>query len=156
MADRREQGYQSREQVKKQKDKPVAEGFAVKMANAILRYQNKMAERAGKNFSQLGTGHVKIVVAVFCLLGTGISTCVIVQALRKKAGFVSIDHANIPVLADEGPTRDPQAAGEEIKTWRNYLDSLQSFAPAVYDSLLLARPGLIDSIEFLEEIYKRK
>lgn len=41
----------------------------------------------------------------------------------------------------------------QIKQFRNYMDSLKQKARNEYDSILQARPGLMDSVQMLEQIY---
>jgi hypothetical protein len=42
-----------------------------------------------------------------------------------------------------------------VRRWRQWMDSLRTTAGgvAIYDSILLARPGLLDSAQEVEEFY---
>lgn len=97
---------------------------------------------------------------IFCVVGAGCSTYLVVDALTGKQdgkSILKIDQTAVPKYTDRfgdeinlGPDTNFQA---EIKVIRAYVDSLQTNAKGKYDSLVHNRPGLLDSLRSLEEIY---
>jgi hypothetical protein len=45
---------------------------------------------------------------------------------------------------------------EQLRSIKNYIDSLARDDRKAYDSMLLQRPGLMDTVRALEEIYQLK
>lgn len=45
---------------------------------------------------------------------------------------------------------------KRLQEFRSYMDSLRVYSKQVYDSIMHARPGLMDSVFFLEQIYSEQ
>jgi hypothetical protein len=136
------------------------------MVNACLRLQNCWAQWMERRTKHLSRRTLQLLLIAFIVLAGGYSIHLIGQSFSgNKVNAFSITPVKKPghVLqtGDAAPQPDmivskPDFQG--ITRFRRYMDSLsQSHAgKATYDSILLSRPGLVDSIRFIEEIYQSK
>lgn len=122
---------------------------------AAERAQRKAANYLNAKAAGLGRGQMIGGLAVFCLLFGSGSAVVIWQSLKVAAiggqPLTVPGHAILPGEA-EG------LAGSELarlRGFRHYLDSLRGSesGKACYDSLVRRRPGLLDSLAFIEQVY---
>ena len=97
----------------------------------------------------------------FCLLGSCTSLFILLQAVQKKGNTVAVTAItilkpvhSIPMLSK--PDTALEQAVNHIEQVTLWLDSLHVFHPVLYDSLVTARPGLIDSIQILHHYYSFK
>lgn len=101
------------------------------------------------------------ILVLFCSLGSLTSLSVLLQAVRKKGNVVAVTAITIPpsihstLIPLQSDTALDQAVNriERVTLW---LDSLHTHHPDLYDSLVTARPGLIDSIQILHHYYSFK
>ncbi|HMR82950.1 MAG TPA: hypothetical protein PKE30_07455, partial [Niabella sp.] len=95
---------------------------------------------------------------IFCLLFGGSSGFTIWHSIRSASGGIRIQTMKVPAHTtiprndrnDEAILTGPEL--DRIKSFRRYLDSLQQTKDgrAVYDSIARYRPGLLDSLAFIE------
>src|SRR5687767_12182579 len=93
----------------------------------------------------------------------GLSVYALVGALGDPGNSEKgMQHGKLVVPKYFDPTycesKDPSAGDRaiiRINSFKKYMDSLSKSSQArlVYDSILKARPGLMDSIQIIEEIY---
>lgn len=108
---------------------------------------------------------MKILLVVFCLIGGGFSLYLTLEAVlkpdREQPAF-KIDPVSVPKHYDRSgdeELRSDQYVDKEtyqqIEVFEQYMDSLQRSTTEIKarDSILQARPGLMDSIRMLKEIY---
>lgn len=108
---------------------------------------------------------MKIILIAFCLFGGGFSLYLIGEAVlkpdREQPAF-KIDPVSVPKhydrSGDEQLRSDQYIDNEtyqQIEAFEQYMDSLQQTPTGIKtrDSILQARPGLMDSITMLKEIY---
>jgi hypothetical protein len=97
------------------------------------------------------------------MLGTGSSLYFIVKAVQKSApGLIRIERISVPKYynnKDESVHPDvivTKREHEEMQEFQRYMDSLHksNTGKAIYDSIMMNRPGLLDSVNMLEEIYQ--
>ena len=101
------------------------------------------------------------ILVLFCLYGSMASLFILLQAVRKKGNVVVVTAITIPpsihstLIPLQSDTALDQAVNriERVTLW---LDSLHTHHPTLYDSLVTARPGLIDSIQILHHYYSFK
>ena len=141
------------------KDK-VAKGIAgliVKMNVGFARYMNKFTEK-------LSSSTLKVALIVFLSFGTSVSLYFIVAAFVKAEPLktVKIDSISVPrnfeKTAPERVQQDfpvTEKEYQEMVRFTQYMDSLQKSEGTRYDSIMLNRPGLIDSVKVLERIYEQ-
>lgn len=153
---------------KRQQDQPGPNGFVDKLAAGIvmkcLRVQGKWADCLQRKTNSLSLKARKYSLVLFCLLSVGSSLYLIVESVtgtsNKNLGVAPI---RVPVHATqngEENTRSPllmtKMEVERIERFRRYMDSLgeSPLGRKHRDSLLLIRPGLMDSLRRIETLYQ--
>ncbi|MGN9390548.1 hypothetical protein ACTMSB_16165, partial [Enterococcus faecalis] len=103
------------------------------------------------------------ILIFFCVSAGGYSIYLIVNSVfspERNQKALEIQQMDIPKhfnkTGDE--TVMPEATIDEqtylqIQDFRKYMDSLKLNRTNEYDSILQARPGLMDSVQVLEQIY---
>ena len=153
---------------KKQKKKveagnAVSDKVAGKIAKAGIAVQNKFAKVMDKIVAGMNTKRLKLYLIIFCIGCGGYSIYLFTDAIispdvNNKA--LQIDKASIPKHFDN--TGDDIVAPDnsvdeetfnQIQQFKQYLDSLKQSRSYLYDSILSARPLLMDTVLLLEQIY---
>jgi len=148
---------------KEQKESKLQDIVAGKIAGAGVKLQTKFADLMNKFFSGMNTSKLKTLLIIFCLGCGGYSIYLAANAIfssDKKQPSLQVDHVEVPKHFDK--TGDeiirPESYVDEETYWqiqgfKQYMDSLQMNKSKLYDSIMIARPGLMDSVLMLEEIY---
>ena len=133
------------------------------MVNACLRMQTGWAQWMGRRTQHLSRRALLLLLLAFIALSGGYSIYLIGQSFSgHQANAFSVTPIKKPghVLQTGEATSQPDMListdYQRIIRFRGYMDSLAR-SPAgktVYDSILLSRPGLPDSIRLIEEIYQ--
>lgn len=142
----------------------VSDKVAGRMVQAIQWLQNGFVGMMNRCISGLSIRSLRVVVVVFCVLGGGASLYILGRAVFGKVEkpLMQIEPIKTPEhvnrAGDEATIGDAavdQATYQQIVRFRKYLDSLKDVRSGkpVYDSILFYRPGLLDSMRILEEIY---
>lgn len=134
------------------------------IVSACLRLQTGWAIWMGKRTQHLSRRTLLLLLVAFNVMAGGYSIYLIGQSFSgnqahtfsvtpiKKPGFVrqTGEAASPPDMNVDKPDY------QRIIRFRGYMDSLtrSPAGKAVYDSILLSRPGLLDSARFIEEIYQ--
>lgn len=155
--------FQKRRKDAEQDNYPsLSDKASVKIAGAIKKIQGYFTECMNQLFKNLNKAQLRAMLFLFCT-GTGsFSIYLVVNAALntdkahsgfKIKQFVVPKHYNQP--KDESV---PEATIDEITffkihDFKKYMDSLKENRHLQYDSILQARPGLMDSVQMLEEIY---
>lgn len=134
---------------------------AARITNCMLRVQNKFAIIMNKSFSKLSTTKRKIAVFFFCLIGGGLSIYYIWTAIidSKKDYVAQIEKFEIPKNYNQRETEAKTDVFVDEETWnkvqyfKHYMDSLKKNNSPDYYIIMDARPGLMDSINQLEQFY---
>src|SRR5688500_1801354 len=152
-----------RKRSKDQKDNKLQDNVAGKIAGAGIKLQTKFAERMDKIFSGMNTNKLKTLLIIFCLGCGGFSIYLAANAIfssDKKQPSFQVDQVDVPKHFDKAGDEiiPPESYVDEetyrqIQRFKQYLDSLQINKSKLYDSIMIARPGLMDSVLMLEEIY---
>lgn len=149
---------QPEEKTHQGKDK-LAKGIA----GFILTMQTGFARKMSRLTRKMPTSSMKVALVFFCMLGTGSSLYFIVKAVQKSApGLIRIERISVPKYynnTDESARPDvivTKREHEEMQAFQRYMDSLHknNTGKAMYDSIMMNRPGLLDSVNMLEEIYQ--
>ena len=100
---------------------------------------------------------------VFCLSCSGYSIYLIVNAIlgsNKKQASFKVERVNVPKQFDKTGDEILRPANyvdeethKQLQEFKYYMDSLKTNKSKRYDSIMIARPGLMDSVAVLEEIY---
>jgi hypothetical protein len=136
------------------------------MVNACLRLQNCWAQWMARRTKHLSRRTLQVLLIAFIVLAGGYSIHLIGQIFSgNKVNAFSVTPIKKPVHVLQTGDATPQpdmivgkSGDQGITRFRRFMDSLTQCpeGKAAYDSILLSRPGLPDSIRFIEEIYQSK
>lgn len=141
----------------------MSDKVAGKIAGVGIKVQRLFAERMDKLFMKTDYKRLKLILIFFCVSAGGYSIYLIANSVfsaEQKQQSFEIQQMDIPKhfnkTGDE--TVMPEATVDEqtylqIQDFRKYMDSLKLNRTNEYDSILQARPGLMDSVQVLEQIY---
>lgn len=148
---------------KKDDDNNVSDKVAGKIAGLGIALQKKFAAAMNKLFEKMSYKRLKIWLAVFCITCGGYSMYILANAVFSKATnqqSIKIDPVKVPKHYDNAGDEmlaPDNAVGEEtfqkIQAFKKYMDSLKLAGSKQYDSILTARPYLMDTVLILEQIY---
>ena len=134
----------------KSKDEhPFHDKIAKGIAGFFIKIQTKFADTMNKKFSGLSTRLVKILLTVFCLSWGGLSGYYLFNAFSKRhqtpAGIQSIIIPRPLNKPDDEQILNhvDKETYDRIEDYKKYEDSLKQ----------TIRPGLLDSMNLLEQIY---
>lgn len=141
----------------------VSDKVAGKIAGVGIKAQQLFAEKMNRTFMKTDFKRLKLILIFFCVSAGGYSIYLIANSVfspeRKQKTF-EIQQMDIPKHFDKtgDETVMPDATVDEqtylqIQDFRKYIDSLKLNRTNEYDSILQARPGLMDSVQVLEQIY---
>jgi len=151
---------------KEENNQPVKDKVASKIVSFILKMQTGFANYMNKKTKNIPIPTMKIMVVGFWLVcGTYSIYLVTDSVLRKNENLktIRIDRMNIPKYIDRSADRSSGVENqvtnglyEKLQAFRYYMDSLHSSISGrhVYDSILLNRPHLMDSVLLLEQLYQ--
>jgi len=128
----------------------------------VERLQSKWAVWMNLKTAGISTGRWKIMLIVFVMVSSAASIYVAVSNLTTtpKNEFKA-QSINVPLQPSQkdlgGMLTEPNEFGlTSAEKLRSYFDSLAQSPEGVktYDSILHLRPGLLDSVKMMENIYK--
>lgn len=106
----------------------------------------------------------KISLVAFCILFGGFSIYIIINSfIDNKSNLLSIHHITMPAYTNQSGDERLNSNNiiskqeyEHIQAFKHYMDSLQSNSEGkiIYDSIIQARPHLMDSIHLVENMYQ--
>lgn len=155
----------SRKQNKKNEDgnsQTMSDNVAGKIAGAGIKVQGYFANGMNKIFKNMNNKKLKALLIVFCISAGGYSIYLITNAVvspDKKQPAFKVDQVDMPKHFDRtGDEFIPEATVDEqtfnkIQDFKKYMDSLKQKKSYLYDSIISARPFLLDTVLMLEEIY---
>ncbi|PLK44995.1 hypothetical protein [Emticicia sp. TH156] len=151
------------------KPSPISQGDKQAFLNvqqSAQKLQKSWANWMVKLTANFKRQHWLIALALFILTAAGYNSYLIIDSLFSKGRIIfSIHQIHTPLFflekgeADAGPDIQlPPVEYERIHQFRLYLDNLGASPTGkkVLDSILLHRPGLLDSVLYIEEYYKRR
>jgi len=143
-----------------EKETVLSDKAARWVANGILKTQNKFADALGKFSSTWKSKQQWIFLSVVCLVFGGLSFVAIVQSFNKKHQNVlrKSTRIKIPQKLPEERMSVALITDHEIKQvhlFKHTMDSLSktSTGKMTLNKLLNSRPGLMDSLEMVEQLY---
>ena len=141
----------------------ISDKVAGKIAGIGITLQNKFANGMNKVFEGMNTKRIKIILVVFCICCGGYSLYLLLGAIvspDKKQSTFKIDQIDVPKHFEKSGDEmiAPESNVDEgtfykIQQFKNYMDSLKQKKSYLYDSIINARPLLMDTVLMLEEIY---
>ena len=141
----------------------VSDKVAGKIASVGIKVQQLFAENMNRIFMKTDFKRLKLILIFFCVSAGGYSIYLIVNSVfspERNQKALEIQQMDIPKHFNKSgdETIMPEATIDEqtylqIQDFRKYMDSLKLNRTNEYDSILQARPGLMDSVQVLEQIY---
>lgn len=141
----------------------VSDKVAGKIASVGIKVQQLFAENMNRIFMKTDFKRLKLILIVFSVCAGGYSIYLIVNSVfspERNQKALEIQQMDIPKHFNKSgdETIMPEATIDEqtylqIQDFRKYMDSLKLNRTNEYDSILQARPGLMDSVQVLEQIY---
>lgn len=139
-------------------------GNVDRLARRLLIRQRRVADQLNGLVAKLPVREVKFTLLLFCLLLSGFSGYLVISGVSAKNGnmpALTIEKAVVPKYFDKTGDASPGQAVNadtywQMQAFKSFRDSLAIHDRRSYDSLLLASPGLMDTIRVLEEIYMNK
>lgn len=147
---------------KRRRDKPsVMYGVFQRMGVYVERKQRKAADFLNEKAAGLSRRKLLIGFWIFCTGFGGAAIFIIWQGFMQPARTVKVQPIRVPrhgVLPQEPVLPEPTLPVKEVERivrFEQYLDSLQQTTRGkkVYDSIALHRPGLLDSLRAIHELY---
>lgn len=140
------------------------EKIANRIVSVCIRFQEKWAALMQHYTERLSRNGKLTMFLLFCIIGGSLSLYLIASSImRGSASSFTITHFKATPFAGKSGDENTKASVivtkaeyEKIQRFRLYMDSLAR-SPSrkkVYDSILKHRPGLMDSVLFIESIYQ--
>lgn len=134
---------------KKEKENPLQDKVAGKIATVFIKIQSGFSDRMNKYFGTMKTQHIKLWLLAFCIVSGGLSIYFFADAIvsKPKPKF-RIDQVRVPQHFDKSGDEVmenalPDDIYQQIQDYKKHMDSIGE----------PIRPGLADSMRVLEEIY---
>jgi len=133
-----------------------------KLNKAVVVRQSKWAAYLQEKAANYTSRRLKWLLLLFCVVSSFCSGLVIWNALHEKPSMPKIQPIAVPQhINKDGIHHYPvqgyenSTAFTEIERFKAYMEKLRQTASGkqTYDSLVRARPGLMDSIALVEKIY---
>lgn len=140
------------------------EEVAYRIVSVCIRFQKKSAALMQHYTEQLPRNGKLIMFFLFCIIGGSLSLYLIASSMMHgSASSFTITHFKATPFAGKSGDENTKASVivtkaeyEKIQRFRLYMDSLARSPSGKknYDSILKYRPGLMDSVLFIENIYQ--
>ena len=146
---------------KLEQNNKATDWLARKTANAIIAVQVKFTKKMNKLFINTPVRELKTILVLFCIVCGGYSMYIVYSSfIGNKSEALQVTPVKSPKHfyrgGDEiinGQVMVDEKTYQQIAGFKYYMDSLQQNQRKRYDSILQARPGLMDSVQMLEQIY---
>lgn len=156
--------YRNKKKQKAGEQQDLQDQFLKSILHTCLRWQSRWAEWMQRKAEKLSGKGKLMVLLIFVLLTGSYSIYLIRKSFTKNQtpsfSIISIKRpAHIQETGDEVKLTNAvisKSEYERIHRFSQYMDSLiHSFTGKVlYDSMVALRPGLMDSIQIIENIYQ--
>ena len=145
---------------------PLQDKLVNGIAGSILKAQKYFASFLDRKVNCLSNRDRKIGFVIFCVFTACLSFYYIATAITgtdKNAMIIQSGKIKTPKYYDQtGETKTEllisQNDYQSVELFEKYMDSVQQnkTGKAMYDSILHARPGLMDSVKMLEYIFQQQ
>lgn len=145
----------------KQKLSPKAEKAASWIAGNILKWQRRWAVLMSGLFNRLSIRGKRLAVILFSTVMVAYCFLIVYSSLTAPGHVSSTGNITKPRIIPQTSVTESENARqsilEPIHKFRKYLDSLEKTqnGKEKIDSFLKSRPGLMDSVNWVESIYTR-
>jgi hypothetical protein len=137
----------------------------IKLEHEVQVQLRKLANVLQNRFMRTKTMWKRVHFIAFCLIFGVASTMCIIRAISDRTAPFQIEIISRPriifPLDDQYDVTPPLTVKEDVfqrvMRFDSYLDSLKASKDGarVYDSIILIRPGLLDSLQLVKRIFKR-
>ena len=143
----------------------IQDRLAIRIAQSAVKLQSLFSSFLESRTARLSSRSLKSAALIICASWVAVSTYFIVTAFtndipQRSFVFSRIKTRSLASEQNRGPLyTDLNITGKEyaaLEIFRNYMDSLRRNLTPIYDSILSARPGLMDSVQLLEDIYNHQ
>ncbi len=151
---------------KQHAENDVQDRIANSMVHKCIRAQERCATYMQHQTEKLSSRIKKLLLVMFFLSSGGYSLYLIAESLKSHKGkFFSVTPIKVPEYMDKAGDENTKAPVivskdeyERIHRFKLFMDSLakNSSGKRLYDSILFSRPGLMDSLMMIQEMYKSK
>jgi len=138
--------------------------IAVIWANRCLQAQYKVASFLQTKSEKLSLNTKRLIVIAFSVISLSSCVYLVVKSFLGNQNIrLSVTAIKVPeqVVQNEDRQVSPSTGVsknefEKVKKFRCYIDSLttSNSGRRIYDSIRKSRPGLIDSLSIIENVYK--
>jgi hypothetical protein len=128
----------------------------VKFLFGINQRLRKVADYLQKRSGNYSARTQKIVLVAFCLTFITISVYVAADGIRNRPRNTYTVKAIKAVQLVEEKTIQPQISVRELSRIHQFKNYLERLSKRARDSLLLSRPHLMDTLNFLETLYQNQ
>lgn len=154
-------GKMRRIKMDNEKDNIITDKLALKMAAALEKVQQRFTRTMNRIFGNMGRKRAKWITGVFALVCGGYSLYLISGVFCPAKGneSFSVEQIRRPEYLDKrnSQTDNREVVDERtfqnIEAYRLFLDSVKKVNQPLYERIVTDRPGLLDSIKLLEDIY---
>lgn len=146
------------------KEDTALEGVTNSIVSVCLHFQRKWADLMQRYSERLPQGSKLIILFMFCLIASISSLYLIFSSvMHQSTSSIAITHFKAALFTGKSGDENTKATGivakaeyERIQHFQFYMDSLagSSYGRKIYDSILNQRPGLIDSVLLIENVYQ--
>ena len=151
----RKQGHQNRKPITMEegKKKEVMDDSMKDLVSERLRNAKKsIADYLNERVNRISVPHKRISLILFGFLMGLICLGQIIQSVREDGEKTTLSIEKIIVPKDIRQDDSKREKLQELLRIQQLLDSLKE--TAVYDSLMIARPGFVDSVHLLIQHYQ--
>ncbi|MFW2477500.1 MAG: hypothetical protein ACN4EP_11320 [Sediminibacterium sp.] len=140
----------------------ASDRIANKLAATGIKIQTLFSNKMNKLFLNTSSAKLKRLLIIFCIVSGGCSIYLFSTAIftESNAGGFKVEAIKSPKhfsnTGDEKINKESEVDEKtfyQIVQFERYMDSLKQHKISVYDSILQARPGLMDSVQVLKQIY---
>lgn len=146
------------------KGNAAQERVANNIVSVCIRLQQRWADFMQRHTERFSRNGKLIILSLFCVTAGSLSVYLIWSSVtsHKASSFTVIHFKKPPYAVKSGDENTKalvivsEAEYEKIQRFRFYMDSLarSPSGKELYDSILSQRPGLMDSILLIENIYQ--
>ena len=137
---------------KEQRVHPILVKVLVSINHQLRRLADYLQKKAG-NYSARTQ---RVMLVAFCLTFISISACVAIAGIRNKAidGYRVRAIEVIPLVEEKAI--QPQVSIQELSKIHEFKVYVECLSKKARDSLLVNRPNLMDTLNFLETLYQNQ
>lgn len=149
--------------MKRDIDKGWTDKAAEKIARTGIKVQTGFTNGMSRLLGNMSAGKLKVLLVMFCVTVGGYSVYLFGDALfsTEAKSTIKIQQVTIPKHANKGGSENllsnqyvDEPTYQQIVGFKKYMDSLKVAKHPLYDSVVITRPGLMDSVQILIEAYE--